>query len=91
MSIIKRPKPQKPTTAPEQQAEAAITAFIAGAPDAPAAQAVPVPARPAKVMINVQMPADLLAKVDEAAAALSLTRSGFIKLVLTRSVQTTGN
>ena len=84
MTIIKRPTPPPP----KQPPEAAIEAFIAGAPDAPADQAAePKPSKPAKVMINLQMPADLLAKVDGAASALSLTRSGFIKLVLTRSVQ----
>ena len=84
MTITKRPAPQKQ--------EAAIEAFIAGAPDAPAAQAAAQkPSKPAKVMINIQMPADLLAKVDEKASELSLTRSGFIKLVLSRSVQSENN
>jgi hypothetical protein len=83
MTITKRPAPQKQ--------EAAIEAFIAGAPDAPAQEPEPKPSKPAKVMINIQMPADLLARVDEKASELSLTRSGFIKLMLTRAVQAENN
>ena len=87
MSITKRPTQQKP-------AEAVIEAFIAGAPDASAVQVAepkPKPSKPAKVMINLQMPADLLARVDGAASRLSLTRSGFIKLVLTHAIQAENN
>lgn len=84
MTITKRPAPQKQ--------EAAIEAFIAGAPDAPADQsAAPKPSKPAKVMINIQMPADLLAKVDEKASELSLTRSGFIKQALSRAINPSAN
>jgi hypothetical protein len=55
---------------------------------APADQAAePKPSKPAKVMISLQMPADLLAKVDGATSALSLTRSRSIKLTLGRTVQ----
>lgn len=88
MAITKRPAPPSQ----KQPPEAAIEAFIAGAPDASADQAAePKPSKPAKVMINLQMPVDLLAKVDGAASALSLTRSGYIKLVLTRAVQAESN
>jgi hypothetical protein len=74
MSITKRPDPE------------AIARFIAGAPDSK-----PMPAeakaKPTKTAISLQLPTDLLARVDEAAAALSLTRSGFIKQALARAVQ----
>jgi hypothetical protein len=62
---------------------------VGHAPDASAAQAAEP--KSAKVMINLQTPADLLAKVDGAASALSLTRFGYIKLVLTRAVQAENN
>lgn len=79
MSIIKRPQ--------TKSEETAIDAFIAGAPDAK-----PVPAgKPAKVAISLQLPADLLAKVDAAAGALALSRAGYIKQALARSVQTGSN
>lgn len=83
MTIIKRPT--------SQNKDAAINAFIAGAPDAkatPEADAPPALRKQpeAKIFINVQMPATLLAQVDEAARALSLTRSGFIKQALARAV-----
>lgn len=82
MAIVKRPT--------AKNADAAISAFIAGAPDAAMPDAAPkVPAsKPALVAISLQMPAPLLAQVDEAARALSLTRSGFIKQALARAVQT---
>ena len=65
-------------------------AFIAGAPDA---QTAPTEAKtkPTKTAISLLLPTDLLARVDEAAAALSLTRSGFIKQALARAVQAEGN
>ena len=78
MSITKRPNSK------------AIEQFIAGAPDAKPEQAEPK-AKPAKIAISLQLPTDLLARVDEAAAALSLTRSGFIKQALARSVQAESN
>ena len=73
MSITRRP-PTKPADA-----------FIAGAPDAKPEQ--PQKAKPQKTAISLQLPTDLLTKVDEAAAALSLTRSGYIKQALARAVQ----
>ena len=73
MSITRRP--------PTKSADA----FIAGAPDAKPDQAPK--AKPAKTAISLQLPTELLAKVDEAAEALSLTRSGFIKQALARAVQ----
>lgn len=74
MSITRRP--------PNKSADA----FIAGAPDAKTDQAPKT--KPEKTAISLQLPTDLLARVDEAAAALSLTRSGFIKQALARAVQT---
>ena len=72
MSITKRPSPK------------AIQDFINGAPDAKPDQAPKT--KPEKTAISLQLPTDLLARVDEAAAALSLTRSGFIKFVLNKAV-----
>jgi len=37
--------------------------------------------------VSFAMPPELLAKVDEAARKLSLTRAGFMKLALTRAVE----
>jgi hypothetical protein len=86
MAIIKRPSSQ---AAPSAAAEA----FIQGAPDATAE------AQPANqgVMLGKQrqvsfaMPPELLAKVDETARKLSLTRAGFMKLALTRAVEAEEN
>lgn len=85
MTIVKRPN--------AKNADAAISAFIAGAPDAGKAEAAPkAPAgKQARIMITVGMPEALLAEVDEAARALSLTRSGFIKQALARAVQAQSN
>lgn len=74
MSITRRP--------PTKSADA----FIAGAPDAQPTPAE-AKAKPTKTAISLLLPTDLLTRVDEAAAALSLTRSGFIKQALARAVQ----
>ena len=73
MTITKRPSPK------------AIQDFINGAPDATPTKEPK--AKPEKTAISLQLPTDLLTRVDEAAAALSLTRSGFIKQALARAVQ----
>ena len=84
MAIVKRPA--HPTT-PSRTAEA----FIQGAPDAatastdsPASQGVMLGKQR---QVSLAMPPELLAKVDEAARKLSLTRAGFMKLALTRAVE----
>ena len=40
-----------------------------------------------QAQISLAMPPGLLAKVDEAADALNLTRAGFIKMCLSRAVE----
>lgn len=83
MAIVKRPP--HPTTS-DRTAEA----FIQGAPDA--APPITDAQTSQGVMLGKQrqvslaMPPELLAKVDEAARKLSLTRAGFMKLALTRAV-----
>ena len=84
MAIVKRPTH---ATAPSRTAEA----FIQGAPDA-ATAAADTPASPGVMQgkqrqVSLAMPPELLAKVDEAARKLSLTRAGFMKLALTRAVE----
>ena len=41
--------------------------------------------------LTFAMPPELLAKVDEVARKLSLTRAGFMKLALTRAVEAEEN
>ena len=80
MAIVKRPKNQDRTA----------EHFIQGAPDAPSLFSDPPAAQ--RVMqgrqrqVSFAMPPELLAKVDETARKLSLTRAGFMKLALTRAV-----
>lgn len=82
MAIIKRP--------PKKSADD----FISGAPDAaPAASAAKAAEEViSRVMLGKQaqislaMPPDLLARVDDAAKKLSISRAAFIKLALTRAV-----
>lgn len=63
--------------------------FIQGTLDAlfsdpPAAQGV---MQGRQRQVSFAMPPELLAKVDETARKLSLTRAGFMKLALTRAVE----
>jgi len=77
MTITKRPTARKPaaSTAADPALEKALDDFIGSAPDAASSK----PAKPPKTLVSFQIPLDLLAKVDEAASALSLTRAGYIK------------
>jgi hypothetical protein len=64
---------------------ATAQSFIAGAPDAKPAEAVSgkkVEQKP----ISLKMPTDLLAKIDAAAKAVSLSRASFIKMHMTAIV-----
>lgn len=87
MAIVKRPTHP---TAPSKTAES----FIQGAPDA----APPtVDAQTSQgVMLGKQrqvsfaMPPELLERVDEAARKLSLTRAGYMKMVLTQRLDAEG-
>jgi hypothetical protein len=85
MAIIKRPgKPARPSTTAE--------AFIQGAPDAGDLFSEAPPAGPGVMLgkqrqVSLAMPPELLARVDETARKLSLTRAGFMKLALTRAVE----
>jgi hypothetical protein len=87
MAIVKRPT--NPIT-PSKTAEA----FIQGAPDA----APPITDTETRqgVMLGKQrqvsfaMPPELLERVDEAARKLSLTRAGYMKMVLTQRLDADG-
>lgn len=62
-----------------------VSNFIAGAPDA---LKLDKGVRIGKqAQISLAMPPGLLAKVDEAANTLNLTRAGFIKMCLSRAVE----
>ena len=62
-----------------------VSSFIAGAPDG---SKLDKGVRVGKqAQISLAMPPGLLAKVDEAADALNLTRAGFIKMCLSRAVE----
>ncbi len=85
MSITKRPSNKS------------IENFINSAPDgvaarppAPQVTKTGKPGRPAKaekpVQISIALPAELLAGVDQAAAALNISRAAFIKHALSRAV-----
>jgi len=86
MSITKRPTNKS------------IEEFINAAPDGAAArQPAPQvtktgkPGRPAKaekpVQISIALPAELLAEVDQAANALSISRAAFMKQALAKALQ----
>lgn len=93
MSNITR-RPAQPSTPAPKTNEAALAAFISGAPDgAPAAE---TPAVPRKMIgkqtaISLALPPDLLEKIDQMANSLSITRAGFIKQALTRAVNSEGS
>jgi Ribbon-helix-helix protein, copG family len=86
MAIIKRPS-QPP--APSATAEA----FIQGAPDA-TAEEPPVSRgviQGKQRQVTFAMPPELLDKLEKNARKLSLTRSAFIKLALTRAIEAEEN
>lgn len=94
MSNITRRPTQSPTPAPKAN-EAALAAFIGGAPDAtpaPTAEATAVPRKMIgkQTAISLALPPDLLEKIDQMANSLSITRAGFIKQALTRAVNSEG-
>lgn len=62
-----------------------VSSFIAGAPDGSNLKKGVQVGKQAQ--ISLAMPPGLLAKVDEAARALSLTRAGYIKMCLSRAVE----
>lgn len=84
MTITKRPQASPVKSADD---------FILGAPDA-TQKASSVGPAPTKIVlqgkqaqISLAMPPALLARVDETARKLSLTRAGFIKLALSRLIE----
>ena len=90
MAITARPTSQSPKTPVSQ---AAIDKFIGSAPDAAPAQAVVSTAkvfsgtlRGKQAPITFTLPPELLAKVDEQAHKLSISRAAFIKQALSRAV-----
>lgn len=94
MAIVKRP----PTPA---QNTKSVDDFISGAPDAVAATATPAaaaeaPAPRSRVMkgnqaqITFTLPLELLEKVNKAADQLSLSRAGFMKMAISRAVESEG-
>lgn len=82
---ITRPVPS-PKTVPSPGDDAAVDAFISGAPDAP-------PKKPRGVMkgrrqqITLTIPPALLAKVDQLAAELGQSRAAVINLAIHRAVE----
>lgn len=84
MTITRRPQTPSVKSADD---------FILGAPDAPpkTSSVAPVTARTVlqgkQSQISLAMPPELLARVDETARKLSLTRAGFIKLALSRQIE----
>lgn len=87
MAIVKRPSNQAAST---QTAEA----FIQGAPDA-ATATTDTQIRQGVMLgkqrqVSFAMPPELLDRVDEAARKLSLTRAGFMKMVLTQRLDADG-
>ena len=71
-------------------------AFINAAPDATATKPAAAPAKTNRMKgnqmaITFTLPPELLAKVDEAADSLSISRAAFIKQALTRAVVAEGN
>lgn len=91
MSNITRRPPPSAAPAAKPVDEAALAAFIGGAPDgAPAAKAE-APATLRKLIgkqtaITLALPPELLEKVDQKATSLSIARAAFIKQALTRAV-----
>lgn len=70
-------------------------AFINAAPDAATAKQAAAPAKIIRkagnqVAISLAMPPELLAKLDEAAAASSISRAAFIKMALSKAVAEAG-
>ena len=66
-------------------------AFINAAPDSTAGKSTTAPAKTNRMKgnqmaITFTLPPELLAKVDEAAGSLSISRAAFIKQALTRAV-----
>jgi hypothetical protein len=88
MSNITR-RPAQPTTPAPKAKEAALAAFIGGAPDGAAAAKTPAVSRKMigkQTAISLALPPDLLEKIDQMANSLSITRAGFIKQALTKAV-----
>lgn len=63
-----------------------IKSFISGAPDGSNLEKGVRVGKQSQ--ISLAMPPELLEKVDRAAQALNLTRAGYIKMCLSRSVET---
>jgi hypothetical protein len=92
MSNITR-RPHQPSTPTAKANEAALTAFIGGAPDAAPAVVNTAPTRKRigkQIGISLALPPDLLEKIDQMANGLSITRAGFIKQALSRAVNSEG-
>ena len=79
MSNITRRPPPPSTPAPKVD-EAALAAFIGGAPDGVPAAKAEAPTTPRKLIgkqtaITLALPPELLEKVDQKATSLSITRA----------------
>jgi hypothetical protein len=86
MTIIKRPVSASPKSADD---------FIRGAPDAKARAPTVTPITKGvrqgnQAQISLAMPPELLAKVDAAAARLSISRAAFMKMAITRAIDAEG-
>ena len=82
MAITTKPKPKAPN--PILADEAAVDAFIGGAPDAPKPRGV---RRVNKQQISLTIAPALLEKVDKLAAELGQSRAAVINMAIYRAVE----
>lgn len=82
MAITSKPKPK--LAEPAVADNAAVDAFISGAPDASTAQAT---RREVKKLISLKIAPTLLERVDQLAAELGQSRAAVINLAIHRAVE----
>jgi hypothetical protein len=81
---ITRPVPNA-TKAPAGSADAAVDAFISGAPDAPKPRRGVIKGK--RQQITLTIPPNLLQKVDAMAAELGQSRAAVINMAIYRAVE----
>jgi hypothetical protein len=82
MAITNRPKPK--TEPAPQPADAAVDAFISGAPDAPKPRGVK---KGNRQQISLTIAPTLLEKIDALAAELGQSRAAVINMAIYRAVE----
>lgn len=92
MSITKPPKKQSVPATSAAVDIAELERIVAGAPDASPAERAAASKQPRRLIgkqtaISLALPPDLLAKIDQMAGSLSITRASFIKQALSKAVQ----